>query len=527
MTFRSSKAHAPWIPAPLTSFLLLTSFLVVGLMIGGCRARGLPPPADAPPQGELRVLLPVEPRSFEPNKPHDEAATVLASNLFNKLVSFDADGRLFPDLAESWSVGEGGLLYTFHLRRGVHWHDGQPFTSDDVRWTFERLAAEPGLSSEAIRRIREVETPDEATVVIRLEEPWAPFLTTLGWFSGFILPRHHPDLREKPVGTGPFELGEWVRGKRITLVANQSFFRPGPYLDRIVYTFSSDSRHSAEQLLSGAVDYTIVRPPVGMIQRLEREPGIRVVSAPSDARVYCAFNLRRPALADPRVREAINRAIDRQRILDRALHGFGAPALGFYTPAVSWAYNGDAHVPAYDPALARQLLAAAGQSALDLELLAAPISPHADIARLLAEQLTAVGMRIRLVLAPVSQIQERAMARHDFDLVLVSGSQGPDPENLNLRFGSRGAMQFMGYASPELDAALSEGARTVDLTRRARAYFRAQEILARDLPIAPITEGVHLAFFRRGVHGLPQIEARGLVPINDYSLVRVEPAPSS
>lgn len=473
------------------------------------------------------MLLPAEPRSFEPNKQEDEAAAVLASNLFNKLVSFDADGRLFPDLAESWSIDEGGLLYTFRLRRDVHWHDGEPFTSDDVRWTFERLAAEPGLSSEAIRRIRTVETPDEATVVIRLEEPWAPFLTTLGWFNGFILPRHHPDLREKPVGTGPFRLGAWVRGQRITLVANQSFFRPGPYLERIIYTFSSDSRQSAEQLLSGAVDYTFVRPPVTMIQRLEREPDIRMVSAPSDARIYCVFNLRRPALADPRVREAINRAIDRQQILDRALHGFGTPALGFYTPSVAWAYNGDAHVPAYDPALARQLLAAAGQANLELELLATQVAPHADIARLLARQLTAVGLRIRLDLVSVSQLQERAMVRHDFDLALIAGSHGPDPENLNLRFGSRGAIQPMGYSSPELDATLAEGARTVDLTRRARAYFRAQEILARDLPIAPIVEGVRLTFFRRGVHGLPQVEARGLVPVNDYSLVRVEPAPSS
>lgn len=524
MTLRSLKARAASFLAPLlTSFLILTSLL----MIAGCGARGLPPSVETPPQGELRVLLPVEPRSFYPNSQLDEAASVLASNLFNKLVSFDADGRLFPDLAESWSVGEGGLLYTFHLRRGVRWHDGELFTSDDVRWTFERLAAEPGLSSEAIRRIEKVETPDDETVVIRLAEPWAPFLTTLGWFSGFILPRHHPDLREKPVGTGPFQLGEWVRGRRITLIANRSFFRPGPYLDRITYTFSNDSRQSAEQLLAGAVDYTVVRPPVSLIARLEREPGIRVVSAPSDARIYCAFNLRRSALADPRVREAINRAIDRQQILEKALHGQGAPALGFYTPAVSWAYNGDAHVPPYDPALARQLLAAAGQSGLELELLAAPISPHSDIARLLAEQLRAVGLRIRLVLAPLDQIQERALGRRDFDLLLMSGSQGPDPENLNLRFGSRGAMQLMGYSSPELDAALAEGARTVDLTRRARAYFRAQEILARDLPIAPVVEGVQIAIFRLGVHGLPQVEARGLVPINDYSLVRVEPAPSS
>jgi len=501
------------------------AWLVVALLLTGCGARGIPPPLDVRPGGgEIRVLLPFEPQSLDPNSARDEAAVLLASNLFNKLVSFDAESRLFPDLAESWDIGEGGLAYTFRLRRDVHWHDGKPCTADDVRWTFARLARQPGLAAEAIRRIERVETPDARTVVIRLREPWAPFLGTIAWYGTFILPRHDPEgaARGRPVGTGPFQLGEWSRGQRLVLTANRRFFRPGPWLDRIVYTFSTDAAKVPQLLLSGAVDYTLLRPPADAMARLEQDPGIRIASSPADSRTYCAFNLRRPPLADHRVREAINRAIDRQEILDRALHGIGAPAFGFYTPAVGWAYNGSAHVPAHDPAGARALLAAAGRPALTLELLAPSISPMPEVTRLLVRQLAAVGIAVRPVLLPLDQLLDRAMTRHDFDLALIGGSQGPDPENLNLRFGSRGPLQLMGYSNPRLDAALAEGARSSDLVQRTRAYFRAQEILAQDLPVAPLFEGVHLVIFSRRLHGLPQVEARGLVPADDYSLVRLD-----
>lgn len=513
--------------------------LVLALLLAGCQARGiLPPPDGRPGGGELRVLLPFEPRSLDPNSPHDEAAVMMASNLFNKLVSLDAEARLYPDLAESWTVAEGGLSYTFKLRRDVHWHDGRPFTAADVRWTFERLAGQPkGLAAEAIRRIERVETPDDATVVVRLREPWSPFLPTIAWYGAFILPQHDPDgiARGRPVGTGPFQLGEWVRGRRVVLNANRRFFRPGPWLDRVVYLFNPDSAKVPELLLSGAVDYTLARAPLESIPRLEREPTVRIASSPADSRIYCAFNLRRPALADRRVREAIHRAVDRQEILERALHGFGAPAFGFYTPAVGWAYNGRAHVPAYDPARARALLAAAGlhgaaglygaagRPALELELLVPSISPMPEISEILVRQLAGVGVTVRPVLLPVDQILERAAVRQEFDLALLGGSQGPDPENLNLRFGPRGPLQIMGYSSPRLAAALAEGARSVDMAQRARAYFRAQDILAQDLPVLPLIEGVRLTIFHRRVRGLPQVEARGLVPADEYSLVRVEP----
>jgi len=194
---------------------------------------------------------------------------------------------------------------------------------------------------------------------------------------------------------------------------------------------------------------------------------------------------------------------------------------------VAWAYNAAARAPDFDPVRARALLDAAGLVRdaqgirLRSELLVGDLSPFSEIARAVAAQLRAVGIEVRLTPVTVTAWVERALQRHDFDLTLMGGSQGPDPENLNVRFGSHGTTQIMGYESPELDAALAEGSRVTDLAQRARAYYRAQEILARDLPVTPLAEGIHITISRRGVTGLPWVEGRGLVPEQELSLVRV------
>ena len=486
--------------------------------------------------GEFRVLLPSEPRGLDPNVTNNEIAQLLAPNLYSTLVTLDTDGRLLPDLAASWEAADGGRTYTFHLRGGVRWHDGEPFGAKDVRFTLERLKRLPSMSHEAVRRIVRIDTPDDRTVVLRLEEPWAPFLTTLAWGGTYILPRHLADARgrlsaldSRPVGTGPFRFREWVRGERIALEANPRFHRAGPFLDRVVYRFVPDNVRAAEMLRRGDTDYLQIRVSPDMVPGLQKSAGIRVVTSPTYSRLYCAFNLRRPPFGDIRVREAINRAIDRGEMVRKANFGYGVPGLGFYTPAISWAYHGEAHVPPFDLARARELLDEAGLTPdgqgvrARMEMLVAPISPITETSALLRTQLRDIGLEVRLTEVPFTEWLDRVVHQQDFDLTLLSGSHGPDPENLSFRFGSRSPVRAFGYASPELDAALAEGARTLDLTQRARAYHRAQEILARDLPIAPLAEGVHFTVFRSHVRGLSYTEGRGLVPNHDFSLVRIRP----
>lgn len=474
------------------------------------------------------MVLPMEPRTLDPNAMDDETALLLASNLYNKLITLDTDMRLLPDLARSWEVSQDGRAYTFALRENVLWHDGKPFTAADVRWTLEHLKGRGSYAAEALRRITAIETPDDHTVVLRLAEPWAPLLTTLSWEGAFILPRHGGASPARPVGTGPFRFGSWERGKSLTLEANRDFFKHGPYLDRVVYRFA-DSDRALNLVLSGQADYMVIRPSQSRLPALAEDPRVRVLTSPTDSRYYLAFNLRRPLFKDHRLREAVNRALDRPALLERALHGYGAPAHGFYTPAVAWAYNARASAPAFDPGRARALLA----EVLDGKgwtfqpvLLSSGINPFGDMAREIARQLQAVGIPVRLEIEPLDRWYARVMDRHDFDVALMGGSQGPDPENLNLRFGSKGlGGRIMGYESAELDTAVGEGGREVDLSRRARAYFRAQEILARDLPIAPLAESIRVMVCRRGVTGLSQTEGRGLVTLHDYSLVRLPPPP--
>lgn len=495
-------------------------FLVPALLLTACQPREPSSPALAVGGrgGELRVLIPGDPQSFDPNDLGDEMAQILGPSLFSTLLSLDTEGRLLPDLAASWEVADGGRTYVFHLRKGVFWHDGRPLSSGDVRFTLERLREKRSASHEAVRRIARIETPDDTTVVLRLSETWAPFLATLAWGGTYILPRHASD-QAKPVGTGPFRFREWVRGERLVMEASPRFHRPGPFLDRVVFLVTADSFQAAERLLRGEADYTITRIPLHQLPRLERS-GLRVVTVPSSGRIFCVFNLRRPPLGDVRVREAINRAIDRGDLVRRALLGYGAPGFGFYTPSVPWAYNGDAHVPPLDRQRARELVAGAGAHR-ELEMVVPALAPLDQIGGLLRDQLAEVGLAVRVTTLPFNEWIDRVVDTQDFDLTLMSGTHGPDPENLSFRFHSRFANPNLGYASPELDAVLKSGAATLDLEERARSYHRAQEILARDMPIAPLAEAVTASVFRRHVRGLPHAEGRGLVPNQDFSLVRV------
>jgi peptide/nickel transport system substrate-binding protein len=517
---------------PFSRALRGAVFLGICLLGTGCAAGDAPPRGTKGGGGELRVLLPSEPRDLDPNSLRDEMGLQLAPNLYSRLVMLDVEGGLHPDLAASWTVDPTGLVYTFHLRPGVRWHDGRPFGAADVRWTFEHLARQRSFAAEALRRIAIVETPDERTAVFHLREPWAPFLATLAGYGTFILPRPGPGAPaagsgRAPVGTGPFRLSSWTRGLEIVLAANPGYFRPGPFLDRVVYRFQPDPERAPRMLAAGEADFTLLRPLLARLPDLARDPRLTVRTSPSDGRYLLIFNLRRQPFADRRVREAVSRSLDRTALLQTALYGYGSPAVGFYTPAVAWAYNAAARTPELDPDRARALLDAAGLVPdaqgirLRTELLVGDLPPFSELARAVAAQLHAVGIEVRLTPVTLAAWMERTLQRHDFDLTLMGGSQGPDPENLNVRFGSHGTTQVMGYESPELDAALAEGARVTDLARRARAYYRAQEILARDLPVTPLAEGIHITISRRGVTGLPWVEGRGLVPEQELSLVRV------
>ncbi len=484
--------------------------------------------------GEFRVVPAGEPATLNPNLRADDNAFAIAQNVYNKLVTLDADYRIIPDLATSWQVADDGLTYTFHLVKNVKWHDGQPLTAADVKWTLEAIAQQKGFAQELAQRIAAIDTPDATTVIVRLKAVWSPFLGTLAWYGTFILPRHLyaggdwnvAPANLQPVGTGPFKFVEWVKGDHITLAANTAYFGQGPYLSRVTFRFFKEALDLNQLLAKGEVDYLLARPANDRIAELQRTPGVQTRLFAHPARYYLGFNLRRKPFDDVRVRRALNQALDRDVLVRRALAGYGAPGMGFYTPAVAWAYNPKATVPAFDTASAARLLGEAGLAPdangvrAKWTLVVSNVAVFADLTAETARQLRAVGIELTPVLLPAAEWTKRVFQDRDFDIALTNGSHGPDPENLNTRLGSNSSYQFMGYVSAEFDAVMAEGASKTKLDERAQAYFRAQEILARDLPIAPLAEFVQFIPYRDGITGLPQVEARGLVTFNNYALVR-------
>jgi peptide/nickel transport system substrate-binding protein len=498
------------------------------VILAGCAPHAAQPRSIKGGDGTLRLSFIGEPQTLNPNIGPDEAALVITTNLFNRLISLASDGNVIPELAERWDEADDGLSYTFYLRSDVRWHDGRPLTAEDVRVTLLRVTKE-SVNREVGSRIADVTVPRPQVVVVRLDKPWAAFLPSFAWYGTSILPAHiygqnswanHP-ANLQPVGTGPFKLKLWEPGKRIVVERNDDYFGPGPYLDQVEYRFAATAEESAEHLLRGDVDLLMGRPPAPLLEMLTKTPGLRVAIAPGDGRTYLTFNLRRQPLDDIRVRRAINMAIDRRAIVDEALAGLGAPATGFYTPAVAWAYNGNARAPAYDPAGARRLVASSVPPGYVATLLCSTHGSGALLAEKIGAQLGAVGLRVRTRAVPPQEYFRLIFESHDFDLAVLAGSQGPDPDALTARFASNGGSQVMGYSNTELDSVLARGGTSSDMSVRSTAYFRAQEILAEDLPIAPLVENVRVTISRAGIRGLPQDDARGLVPEFMYNLVRL------
>jgi peptide/nickel transport system substrate-binding protein len=512
--------------------------VVVGIVVTALVACApvAPTPEPKGSNGEFRVALAAEPVSLNPNLRSDDAAFSVSQNFYNKLVTLDADYRVIPDLATRWDISSDGLTYTFYLAQNVKWHDGNPFTSADVKWTCETIAREKGIAQDVANRITAIETPDAATVIMRLKEPLASFVPSLAWYGTFILPKHVYEgsdwtknlANEKPVGTGPFKFVEWVKGDHITGVANKDYFKRGPFLDQVIWRFPKTAPLGPDLVVQGQADYSQASPPRERVAELQKTTGVQVKTFASTNRYFLGINVRRKPLDDLRARQAINMAVDRPAILSRAFAGFGTPGVGMYTPGIPWAYNSNAQAPAYDRTSAEKLLDDAGvkRGADGIRfkpvLIAQNVSPFKETAQIVQEQLRAVGIEANLALLASADVETRVYQQKDFDLWVNDGSFGPDPENLNLRFGSTGSLAPLGYSSAEFDTAMGEGARQPKVEDRAKAYFRAQEILARDLPLAPLVDPAFIVLARDNVTGLGYTEARGLVTFQDYSLVRIK-----
>ena len=472
--------------------------------VGAALALGLPAQAQTPP-GVLIVGQIAEPKSLDP-------AAVTAVNDFRILVNvYEGLTRYKPGtleveplLATAWTVSDDGTEYTFTLREGVMFHDGTPFNAEAVKFNFDRMLDEnhpyhdtgPFPLSFFFGAVEGTTVVDDMTVTFKLNAPYAPFLSNLAYPTGLIVSpaavmQHGSDFGRNPSGTGPFKFAEWRSNEAVVVERNAGYWGTAAGTDAVVFRPITDANTRVAEMLAGGIDMMVEVPPTSL-GRFQGD-GFSVVEQAGPHVWFLILNAKEGPMADKRVRQAANYAINKAAIVNDVLEGTADIAAGPTPPAFAWAYNEALKPYPYDPEKARALLKEAGAEGAELTFFVTEggsgmLDPVAMGTAIQAD-LAAVGLKVKIEtyewntflgevnpgLEGKADMAEMAWMTNDPDtlpyLALRSGAW-PDKGGFNSGY----------YANPEVDKLLEAARVATDQSERARLYKDMQEIVQEDAP---------------------------------------------
>lgn len=440
----------------------------------------------------------------------DSASHAAAGYVFNGLVRYDKNIELTGDLAESWKVSPDGRKIVFRLRAGVKWHDGAPFTSEDVLFTYRKMIdpKTPTAYGEDFKQVTKAYAPDPLTFVAEYDRPYAPALASWGMH---ILPKHlleqHPDisrspLNKKPVGTGPYRFTDWKTGEKTVFDASPDYWDGKPYISRVVTRVIPDLATMFLELKSGGIDLMNLSPLqyTRQTETKQFKESFKKYRYLSSGYTYLGFRLDHPFFADRKVRQAIAYATNKKEIINGVFFGLGEEATGPYKPG-TWAHNPNVMRYEHDPAKAKELLAQAGWDRTDATgtlinkegkrfeftvLTNAGNKSREQTVAIIQQNLAAVGIRVEIRTVEWAAFINEFVKKRNFDALVLGWNITPDPDQYDIWHSSKTApdeLNYIGYVNAEVDQLLENGRRTFDKERRKKAYFRIQEILAEDQPL--------------------------------------------
>lgn len=438
------------------------------------------------------------------------------------LIKWDLDLRPQPSLATSWEIGEDGLSYTFHLREGVKWHDGAPFTAADVAFSIVTLKEIHPRLRGTFQNVERVDEIDDLTVRIVLSQPAPYLLTALAATGTPIIPRHIYEgtdvgsnpANAAPIGTGPFIFKEWVRGSHYILERNPDYWdAPKPYVDRIVVRFIRDQAAAAAAFETGEIDIGGQTPvSYADIARLAALDHLEVDTRGYDfggAFNQLVFNLDSPALSSLEVRRAIAHAVDLQGIVDVAWYGYAVPSASPIGPTMAHFHDAAIQPYAYDPARAEELLDAAGYPRgadgvrLRLRTLYAPTAANNQrTAQFVQDALARVGIVAEIANYDLATYLREVYTERNFDLDFTTLYSGFDPtDGVQRVYWSKNIRQGLPwsnashYSNARVDELLETAAVETDFDRRRELYFEFQNIIHEELPVLNLVQFQSVTIF--------------------------------
>ncbi|CAH1692857.1 Peptide/nickel transport system substrate-binding protein [Hyphomicrobiales bacterium] len=430
---------------------------------------------------------------------------IIGPKIFEGLVRYDEKLDPQPELATQWSVSEDGLTYTFTLRPNVKWHDGQPFTAEDVKFSLERLKAAHPRGRVTFSSVSAIETPDPQTVVVKLSRP-APFLlTALAASESPIVPAHiykdvdasAPAPDRAIIGTGPFIFKEWKRGNSVLLARNPNYWDQGkPYLDEILFRFVPDAAARAAAFEAKEIDIggdgVIAAAEIARIKQVPHLLIDEKRSTYEGTHRMLIFNFDTPVLQDRKVRQALSHAIDRKAVNNLIWFGQAVDSPTPISPSLAKFHNPNIKGYAFDPALANKLLDEAGypkkNDGYRFKLrISANNSIDPRISFLFQQQLKAVGVDSEIQRGDRAAYLKRIYTDRDFDLTTEALANAFDPTigvqrvywskafKVGVPFANPGH-----YSNPEVDTLLEAAAVELNADKRRELFLKFQEVVHND-----------------------------------------------
>lgn len=461
--------------------------------------------ADSEYKDTLVFAMNTDVQSMDPQIQNDTTSEQVVKMLYNTLLKFEDDGTVVGDLAESWSVSEDKLTWTFNLKQGVKFHNGKELTSADVKATFDRaLNAEAGglRTTEIIKMFTAVEAPDPYTVTITTDAPYGPMESlmcnmSLGIMDADYIEQYGLDLgtsAEGENGTGPFKVVSWERDQEIVVERFDDYFGTPAKLQTVVYTIIPEAASRVIALETGEVD-VIDKPTDEDLARLEADTeNFTVLRKPTISQRLFRFGCNDPIISNTKVRQAIVYAIDRQAIIDALFTGSGYPSTAPLAP-VTFGYSDLGEIE-QDLELAKSLLAEAGYpDGFDTKIITTERYQNGiELAEIISQQLAEIGINAKIEVWEWSALSAswNGITADEFDQPIFIMGAGPSMRDAD--GGLRGLYttsetglndrNYGFYSNAEVDALIEQGMQETDQQKRVEIYKEAMEILYREDPVA-------------------------------------------
>ncbi|MFV0476041.1 MAG: ABC transporter substrate-binding protein [Pikeienuella sp.] len=460
----------------------------------------LAPPCLAAAAEKVVIGFQQEPTALDPTA--DATASIdgmMTQDVFESLLTVSPAGEPLPALAESWTISDDGLTYTFKLVEGVKFHDGTDFDAGDVKFSFDRAMAPDSVNpTKAIfQPIQSVTVIDPATVEIKLSAKDAFFLFNMAQGDASIVaPESAGTNKTDPVGTGPFRLRSWTRGDRLILEKNPDWRgAAGVALDLIEYRFISEPAAASAALMAGELDAFPGFPAPELLPQFEADPRFAVVVGSTEGEVILAMNNAKPPFDDIRVRRAISHAIDRAEIIEGAMYGRAAPIGSFYPP----------HGPAYvdltgtyphDVEKARALLEEAGAAGATMTIRVPPYPYATRSAEIVQAELAEIGIDAKVENVEWGFWIDEIYKKRNYDMTIIAHTSPNDLGNF-----ARGKDYFYGYEDPAYTALYERIVAETDAEARNALLKEAQEFLAENAVHGFLFQLPQLGVYKKGLTG--------------------------